>query len=143
MGEDLSFTGATGQFTVDMKSVTMGEADLDDALQSSTLFNTKTYPTSSFTITRADGDGTALRFGTLTPVALHGDFTLKGKTQAITAIMQAEPVLDEDLNLRLWLRGSFSIDIMQYALDSGLDGPDGAGHTVVFDLNFVLEPAGE
>lgn len=133
--------GMTGFVRMDPKSVTMGEPDLDKALQGSIFLNTGKHPFASYDIESASGDGEPLSFGRLAIVSLEGRFTLKGKQLPISLPVEMEPVLGDDGRLRLLARGRFQIQVDQFDIE-GADGPSPANKTLIFDLNMAFEPKG-
>lgn len=139
LGADLSLSSLTGKLVADPTKVSMGESDLDDALQGSSFLKTKAFPESSFTITGSESSD-KLAFGQLSTTVLSGEFLLKGKRVPLSAPCQLEPVVNQAGEVRLQLRGSFSIDVRAFEIDPA-DGPEPASHTLNFDVFYSLKPA--
>lgn len=131
--------GATGYVEIDPSSVTMGQPDLDKVIQSSIMLNTKQYPASRFTILSGEGETQKITYGGLFPVVFQGNLEIKGKTIPLHAVMEIEPVLNDDGEPLLILKGSFTIDLNDFQIP-GPDGPEESNHTLMFDVNFRLTP---
>ena len=59
-------------------------------------------------------------------------------TRASVRITEIEPILGEDGKPRLLIHGTFKIDLRTFNIE-GADGPAPARHTLLFDLNFILQ----
>lgn len=137
--DDMTLNGADGFIEVDTRSsVTMGDPVLDEAIQGSLILYARKYPASRFEITSMTSEDRPLAFGRLTPASMTGNFALKGKTIALTVPTEVEPIIGEDGKPRLLMRSSFRIDLDRFEIQ-GADGPDPANHTLLFDVNAVLE----
>jgi hypothetical protein len=101
------------------------------------LLYAKKYPTAEFVVENISGDGLPLAFGRLSPAAVLGAFTLKGKKIPLSSKTEFEPVIGEDGMPRLLLRGAFEIDLRVFNIE-GADGPAPARHKLLFDFNFIL-----
>ncbi|SEI06937.1 Polyisoprenoid-binding protein YceI [Paraburkholderia hospita] len=66
----------TVDVTVDTSSIQTGNTKLDEHLRSGDFFDVAKYPTATF-------KGTAIKFDGDTPVAVDGQFTLKGVTKPL------------------------------------------------------------
>jgi polyisoprenoid-binding protein YceI len=129
----------TGYVEIDPKSVTMGQPDLDKVIQSSIMLNTKQYPVSRFTILSGEGETQKITFGGLFPVVFHGNLEIKGKTIPLQAVMEIEPVLNDNGEPLLILKGNFTIDLNDFQIP-GPDGPEESNHILLLDVNFRLAP---
>jgi len=139
LSQDLKLDGADGIVEIDTRTaITMGDPLLDEAIQGSMLLYTKKFPTARFVVEKITGDGLPLAYGRLSPAAVNGIFTLKGKKIALSAKMEFEPVIGEDEKPRLLIRGAFKIDLRVFNIE-GADGPAPARHMLLFDLNFILK----
>jgi hypothetical protein len=72
---------------------------------------------------------------------VEGTLHLKGKKAAKSINVEIEPVLSENGEPRLLLRGAFRITLSDFDIE-GADGPYPARDILLFDLNLVFEPAG-
>jgi polyisoprenoid-binding protein YceI len=139
LSEDLKLDDADGIIEIDTRTaITMGDPVLDEAIQGSMLLSTKNFPTARFVVEKITGDGLPLAYGRLSPAAVNGIFTLKGKKIALSTKMEFEPVIGEDVKPRLLIRGAFKIDLRVFNIE-GADGPAPARHMLLFDLNFILK----
>ncbi|MFQ5496064.1 MAG: YceI family protein [Phycisphaerae bacterium] len=140
-----SLREAAGSFKADPKSVTMGDPDLDHALQTASYFlETQTHPTSSFVIKSIETDGGPLAYGDLTTVTMRGTFTMKGVSIPLVVRTMFEPVVHEDGVPRLLLRGGFEIPLPPFKID-GPDPPEdgsNAHERLMFDFSLTLRPTG-
>jgi len=127
--EALSVASLRGAFTADPKSIDMGEADLNDALQGKSFLESKTFPTATFTIDEVESDY-ALAFGTLATFTMRGTFQLKGKKIPLTVVGDLEPAV---------LSASWSLDFSPWKIEQA-DGPTPQRHTLNFDLQVTLKP---
>ena len=139
LSEDLKLDSANGNIEVDTRTaITMGDPLLDEAIQGSMLLSTKNFPTAKFVVESITGEGLPLAYGRLSPAAVSGMFTLKGKKIPLSAKTEFEPVIGEDGKPRLLIRGAFKIDLRIFNIE-GADGPAPAKHILLFDLNFILK----
>ncbi len=130
---------ASGYVEIDPTSVTMGQPDLDKVIQSSIMLNTKQYPASRFTILSGEGETQKITYGGLFPVVFQGNLEIKGKTVPLHVAMEIEPILNDDGEPLLILKGSFNIDLNNFQIP-GPDGPEESNHILLFDVNFRLTP---
>ncbi len=140
LNPDITINNARGQFVIDAKSLSMGDAGLDKALQGRMFLNTKKYPESKFVIESIKGDGKPLAFGELKPITVSGIFTLKGISINLTPSMQIEPILGNDMKPRLIISGDFKLNLRNFNIDDA-DGPEPANHTLILDFYFIMKPA--
>ena len=139
LAENLIVDGATGFIEIDTgNSITMGDPRLDEALGGSMLLYTKKFPTAKFVVKTITSDGRPIAYGHLTPAAVAGTFTLKGKSISLSTKTEFEPVIGADGKPRLLIRGAFEIDLRTFNIE-GADGPAPARHNLLLDLNFVLK----
>jgi polyisoprenoid-binding protein YceI len=139
LSEDLKLDSADGMIEIDTRTaITMGDPMLDEAIQGSMLLYTKKFPTARFDVEKITGDGLPLVYGRLSPAAVSGTFTLKGKDVPLNAKMEFEPIIGEDGKPRLLIRGAFTIDLRVFNIE-GADGPAPARHMLILDLNFILK----
>jgi polyisoprenoid-binding protein YceI len=139
LAKNLKLDSAEGFIEIDTRTaITMGDPLLDEAIQGSMLLSTKNFPTARFDVEKITGDGFPLAYGRLSPAAVNGIFSLKGKKTALSAKMEFEPVIGEDGKPQLLIRGVFKIDLRVFNIE-GADGPAPARHTLIFDLNFILK----
>ena len=132
--------GATGRFSADPASVTMGEADLDAEIRASML-DVIRHPESFFVLERTEARAVAPDFGVLAPAVLHGRFTMKGHTVPLVVTASFEPITTADGDLRLVLDGRWPLGLLR---PFGIDGPSGdrqRGDTLEFTARLVFEPA--
>jgi len=128
-----------GRFEVDPTHVTMGESDLDHAIQGSTYLDVANHPRSSFEIESVESEDVSLQFGELTQAMMAGTFTMKGVSVPLGVRVMFEPIVGEDGRPRLSLRGSFEIRLSPFAIE-GPDGPSPADDTLVFDFDLLFQP---
>jgi polyisoprenoid-binding protein YceI len=139
LAKDLKIDSARGFIEIDTRTaITMGDPVLDEAIRGSMLLDTKNFPAAGFVVENISGDGPPLAYGRLSPAAVTGIFTLKGKKIPLSSKMEFEPVLGEDGKPRLLIRGAFKIDLRVFNIE-GADGPAPARHILLFDLNFILK----
>jgi polyisoprenoid-binding protein YceI len=139
LSNNLTLNSAKGFIEIDTRTaITMGDPVLDEAIRGSMLLDTKNFPAAGFVVENISGDGLPLAYGGLSPAAVTGIFTLKGKKIPLSAIMEFEPVIGEDGKPRLLIRGAFKIDLRVFNIE-GADGPAPARHILLLDLNFILK----
>ncbi len=130
--KNLKLNGAKGFIEIDTRTaITMGDPVLDEAIRGSMLLYTKNFPAAGFVVENITGDGLPLAYGRLSPAAVNGIFTLKGKKIPLSSRAEFEPVIGEDGKPRLLIRGAFKIE--------GADGPAPARYILLLDLNFILK----
>jgi polyisoprenoid-binding protein YceI len=139
LSADRRVEGAEGFVEIDTRTdITMGDPRLDEAIQGSMMLYTKKFPSASFKVEKATGDGQPISYGRLSPAAIEGIFKLKGKSIPLSSVMQIEPILGEDGQPRLLINGTFKIDLQTFEIE-GADGPAPARHTLLFNLNLILK----
>ena len=138
--EEKDIKDATGFFEVDPSTTTMGESELDAALQGSVFLHTKKYPVAKFKIESILGDGQDLAFGQITPASVSGTFTLKGLSIPLSPSMEFEPIINESREIRLQIRGGFEINVRHFNIEEA-EGPEPANHTLLVNFHFVMKPS--
>jgi hypothetical protein len=139
--ETLAVEGTTGFVEVDTRrAVTLGEPVLDEAVRGSALLGARTFPQARFDIQAVSGDGEPIAYGRLTPAAVSGNFTLKGKSVPLSVVAEFEPVIGADGAPRLLVRSPFQIDLRTFDIE-GADGPEPAKYTLLLDVILKLKPA--
>ena len=137
--KNLKLDSTEGFIEIDTRTaITMGDPLLDEAIRGSMLLGTKNFPTAGFVVENISGDGLPLAYGRLSPAAVTGIFTLKGKKIPLSSKTEFEPVIGEDGKPRLLIRGAFKIDLRVFNIE-GADGPAPARHILLLDLNFILK----
>ena len=137
--KNLKLDSAEGFIEIDTRTaITMGDPVLDEAIQGSMLLYSKNFPTAGFIVEKITGDGLPLAYGRLSPAAVNGIFTLKGKKIPLNSITEFEPIIGDDGKPRLLIRGAFKIDLRVFNIE-GADGPAPARHILLLDLNFILK----
>ena len=139
LSKNLTLNSAEGFIEIDTRTaITMGDPVLDEAIRGSMLLYTKNFPTAGFVVENVTGDGSPLVYGRLSPAAVTGIFTLKGKKIPLSSKTEFEPIIGEDGKPRLLIRGAFKIDLRVFNIE-GADGPAPARHFLLLDLNFILK----
>ncbi len=134
-----ALVGATGTIKATTRTVTMGDADLDEAVLGSAMLRVSRHPEATFTIDAIDADA-PLAYGRLTPASARGTFSLKGIDIPLTLAFQVEPTVADDGTPRLLADGSFAIRLRDPFGIVGLSEPMPAADTVEFDFAFRLMP---
>ncbi|WMX12515.1 YceI family protein [Aureispira sp. CCB-E] len=130
---------ATGQFTVNVASIEMGESDLTQAVTESMLYVDK-YPTAQLVFKSIDGEQLQLALGNITTAKIEVALTLLEKTAPVTATAQFEPFLDENGDLRLHVYTQFAINDLKGSYTvSGPDGPADANNKMLFRASFIMK----
>lgn len=135
-----ALTGASGVITATTRTVTMGEADLDEAVRGSAMLRVSRHPEATFAFDDVAADG-PLAYGRLTQASTRGTFTLKGLEVPLDVVFQVEPVIADDGRPRLLADGSFSFRLRDPFDIIGLSEPMPAADTIEFDFAFRLAPA--
>lgn len=140
LGPALDMSKATGKFTVDMESLTMGDESLDHSVQG--MLKVVDFKQSDFTFSRfLRIANPQLAFGTETQFVVEGEFVFMGIKAPVQVTAQVQPVLDESGQLRLQVNAAFDIHLLETYHVKGPDGPAEARDKVIFTLNFLLKPA--
>ena len=134
-----SLRSASARFSADPTSVTMGERDLDHALQGATYLDSASFTSSHFTLESVSGDSLDLTYGQQSHVLMTGVFEMKGVRVPLTARGTFEPIVGDDGAPRLTLLAGFSLDLKPFKIP-GPDGPEPANHTLQFDVAFTFQP---
>lgn len=140
LNSDHDLRRALGRFDAKMSTLTMGDPELDEAIQG--MLKMMEFPESRFdfqSITQVENP--ALAYGFPTQIQAQGVFHFMGVAapQEVDATLQ--PMLDDEGLPRVLVNAQFSIRLKEKYGVKGPDGPEEAKDTVVFDLNFLLKPA--
>lgn len=130
---------SSGDFTVPVKSLTMGIESFDAKIFKSYLKASK-YPEASFRFTEISGHE-PLVFGQATTVIAEGIFKLKNKKKRLPVNAVITPIVDAAGNPQLSCSVDFQLNITD---DFGIQGPDGPEPNrklMEFNLNFLLNNA--
>ncbi|MEO0338874.1 MAG: YceI family protein [Bacteroidota bacterium] len=127
----------SGNFVVDVKSLTMGMESFDAKVLKSYV-KAKRYPESSFDFKQIQLNG-PLIWGQTTTAAVPGTFEMMGKERPVTMNAQLTPSLDAAGNAILIVQADFSLNITDLFGIKGPDGPSPAKKTLSFNLNFLME----
>jgi len=145
LGEGLTLGDASGEFVVPVRSVTMGEPDLDSYMHSGML-NASTHPTSRFVFESIEvsGDGVQPAFGQVVPGKLVGTFTLMDKSIELVVPVSIEAFAGDDGKPRLAFAGTWMLGPLdeRFGISDAPPGPDEASKRLKFDCYIVLEPEG-
>jgi len=126
-----------GDFTVPVKSLTMGIESFDAKIFKSYLKASR-FPNASFTF-QDIGAHKSLAFGQISQVTINGLFKLKNKKKVIPVRAQITPIADVNGDARLSVSASFQLNITD---DFGIEGPDGPSPNrklMEFNMNFILQ----
>lgn len=113
-------TVTSAKLTVDLTTVTSGESRRDSQFNGR-IMNTSTYPTATFTLTKAITVDSLPADGVVTKVDATGDLTLRGTTKTVTASLSAQR--DGDT---IQVQGSIPVTFA----DWGISNPSTTGITV-------------
>lgn len=137
--QEAFLSGVTGRFDADPSSITMGEPDLDDALQGASYLHVQEYPTAFFEITKTAGEGTPLVYGMAAEADVNGTFTMKGVSIPLSFKATFEPLLGTKPSPNLEMKGVFTIPLSPFSIE-GPDGPTQAANQLNFSFKFLLHP---
>ncbi|MEM1209679.1 MAG: YceI family protein [Planctomycetota bacterium] len=143
LGEGLTLADASGEFVVPVKSVTMGEPDLDSYIHSGML-NASTHPNASFVFDNIEvPDGATPAFGQVIPGKLVGTFSMKNKAIPLAVPVSIEAFAGEDGRPRLAFVGTWVLGPLnsEFGIDDAPPGPEESATRLTFDCYIVLEPA--
>lgn len=140
--------GADGWVEASTASVTMGEDSLDNAIREKMIFAEK-FPKAKFTLKEMslDDDGSSrdaagvLRFGRETRIVANGTFNMMGIPIPLTVFGTVEPVIGPEGEPQLHVRVSYRFRLIDPFGVEGPDGPAPANDTLVFYMDFSMEPA--
>ncbi len=82
--DPVDLTSASGQVTVDLSSIVTSDLWWDELFRKAAFLELKKYPRSYFKLTRVSG-AKSLASGKWTKIVVHGEFTLHGVTNKISA----------------------------------------------------------
>lgn len=127
----------SGDFEVEMQSLTMGVADFDEKIHHKYIKADK-YPQASFHFEQIHLPNN-LQVGQSLSLPITGKITFMGKTKDLQVAAVITPTLDENEVIVLAVSNRFQLNIME---DYGIKGPDGpkfASENVDFFMNFQLK----
>ncbi len=131
--------GMNGYIKADPRSVTMGEPDLDAAIQGTVFLDTDAFPEAKFIISDVSADSAVLAFGQMHTLNINGNFSMKGKTNPMSVQAQIEPIIGEKDTPLILITGSFPINLKRFDIE-GATGPEPQKYTLLFDFNLVFSP---
>ena len=147
-GEVKEFSGAMktdenrqiteGVFEVNTASLTMGMEDLDVKVRKKYIYTTK-FPKSTFLFS-ALPKGTILKWGQTTSADISGVFQLMKTKKPITVKADLTPTVGSKGETLLAVQATFSLNITDDFGIAGPDGPEPAKKTLLFNLNFFMQP---
>lgn len=126
----------SGDFEVDMLSLTMGVADFDQKIHHKYIKADK-YPKASFHFEQI-ALPTNLQLGQSLTVPIKGKITFMEKVSDLVVNTIFTPVLDENQAVVMEVSNRFQLNIMQDYGIKGPDGPKNASENVDFFMNFKL-----
>ncbi len=130
---------ARGLFEVNPRSVTMGDPDLDHTLyDDADYLHVAKYASSKFTLESIDVEPGLFRYGELLQGTMHGQFEMKGVKTPLSVRTEFEPVLSEQGQPRLLMRGSFEIRLQPFNIAQP-DGPTPANDTLLFHFRWSMK----
>lgn len=130
-----------GSFIADLRSLTMGMAELDDKVKRKYIY-TKRFPEASFAFD-LQKTGQSLLPGQTNRVPVEGVFTFMDRELPLLVQAELTPQLDEQGEQQLLVHVRFDLNVTDNFGVQGPDGPDPARKTMVFDLNFYMSPQSE
>lgn len=130
----------SGDFKVEVKSLTMGMADFDAKVLKSYL-KAKKHPESHFRFKEVRLRE-ALAWGQNGNATIIGDFELLGKTREVSMNAILVPSINDQGQPILIVQGDFQLNITDLFGIKGPDGPAPAKKTLVFNLSFLMEAVG-
>lgn len=138
-----SLAAAKGSFIVDVHSLQMGEADLDNYVKSTVLMVNQ-HPKATLTFKKIVGDDLNLQLGRLTVAQVEAQLELLGKSSTVLANTSFEPIISADGVLLLQVQTQFTAQDLLGNYDiEGPDGPAEANNQLLFQANFLMQSAGE
>jgi polyisoprenoid-binding protein YceI len=130
--------GIKGEIFVATKSITMGDAALDDHVFHSYL-KTEQHPVSSYRFVIVDAPNKLIP-GEVQRIELEGDFEMNGKKVKLPAVGTVELIANEKGEPRLHVTGQFNLALRELYGIKGPDGPKEASDNLKFKLNFLMRP---
>jgi len=127
-----------GFFQVNTQSLTMGSSSFDEKIHKKFIKAFK-YPKSSF---RFNGhiDQASFETGRPIPLNVEGEFQLMKYKHPLRINAQLLPFMDEQGRLRLLVEARFQLRITRDYQLEGPDGPAPENETMLFNLNFIMQP---
>ncbi|MEM8934721.1 MAG: YceI family protein, partial [Acidobacteriota bacterium] len=138
--DGLGLVGATGWIEADTSSVTMGEQSLDDAIHGK-MIHVAQYPVARFELDSIADGALPVAFGRTSQASAAGTFRMVGREIPLSVQAQIEPVIREDGQPVLHVNAGFELRLDDPFAIAGPDGPAPARDTLVFFLDFTMEPA--
>ena len=140
LGPKRTFASARGWVEAEVRSVTMGDADLDQWIGSESILDVAQHPRARFDLRALALDAPALAFGRLTSGVATGSFEMKGLSVPLEMRLQLEAVVDAQGAPVLLAQGAFELPILEPFGLRGPGGPERANTTLSFDVDFALRP---
>jgi polyisoprenoid-binding protein YceI len=144
LGEELTLGDATGEFVVPVRSVTMGEPDLDSYIHSGML-NASDHPDARFVLESIEVSEQAVTpaFGQVVAGKLIGTFTMKDRAIDLVVPVSIEAFAGDDGKPRLAFAGTWTLGPLDttFGINDAPPGPDDSAKRLQFDCYIVLEPA--
>lgn len=134
---------ATGSFVVEVNSLQMGQAELDSYVKG-TLLLVNQHPKATLTFKKVLGDDLNLQLGRLTLAQVEAELELLGKSSTVLANTSFEPIINAEGRVLLQVNTQFTAkDLLGNYNIEGPDGPAEANNQLLFQANFLMQPAGE
>lgn len=128
----------SGKFVADMRSLTMGMAELDEKVKRKYIAAGR-YPQASFAF-ELPATAPPLRWQQSTLMPVQGQLSFMGYTLPLEVQAELTPYIDEQGLPCLAIYATFSLRITEQFGIQGPDGPEPARQTMLFDLNLRLQP---
>lgn len=138
LGEDLSMSGATGKFTVEISDVTMGAKDFDNEVQNKML-KMGLFPDAYFEFGDIESSAPFV-LGQQQEMEIPGSFRMMGVTIPISVNAQIEPQVDDKGHVILGINCTFQLPLFEAFGVEGPDGPSPAKDKLQFYMRFNMEP---
>ncbi len=129
----------SGEFSAELKSLTMGMAELDDKVKKKYIY-TRRFPEASFSFDLSEDQAVLLQAGQLNRVPVEGTFTFMKQEKQMKVQAELTPELLESGKQQMMVHVQFDLNVTDDYGIAGPDGPDPARKTMIFDLNFIMSP---
>lgn len=139
-GPDGALAAARATFAADLRTISMHDPELDDALAGDAFLSTRRFPDATFILDRFDLDVPHLNAARPAFGRMRGRLELKGISVPLSVRAALAPQLTAESQPRLALRAAFELNISPFDL-TGPVGPPPSGDTMMFDVDVLLEPA--
>ena len=133
-----SMQGAIAQFQVNIKDVTMGAEDFDDAVQNKML-KMGLFPNASFELTEIIDGEYPLEIGEVRICSGKGKFIMMGISIPIEIDLKVKPFMYDAKTPKLEIRCSFQLPLYEKFKVEGPDGPSPAKDVLQFYMKFNME----